>query len=59
MTDSFQKCLAIIAVGADAIQAGKVAMAEGAFKMALAGAPSCALEETIAAAKLLSQTASS
>jgi tetratricopeptide (TPR) repeat protein len=53
MTDSLQKCLAIIAVGADSTQTGKLAMAEGAFKMALAGIRSCAPEEATCLALLI------
>jgi hypothetical protein len=35
MAEPFQKCIAIIAIGADAVQSGRLPMAEAAFKAAL------------------------
>jgi tetratricopeptide (TPR) repeat protein len=44
-TEAFQKCIAIIAIGSDAIQTGRLPMAEAAFRAAIAGIQSCTPEE--------------
>jgi hypothetical protein len=43
--EAFQKCIAMIAIGRDAVQSGRLPMAEAAFKAAIACTQSCTPEE--------------
>src|SRR6266851_7057265 len=43
--EAFQKCIAMIAIGSDAVQTDRLPMAEAAFMAAIAGTQSCTPEE--------------